>query len=101
MGESHRHRFSGSSCSIVMGSVADLHPGEGGDQALVIEYRLESSLRDLWLVGGVGRVEFTPPQEHVHRGRRVMVIGSSAQEAGHLAHAVVLGRQILQLCERL
>ena len=51
-----RHRLGGSGGLVEQGGVGNLHPGEVANHRLEIEKRLETALRDLGLIGGVGRI---------------------------------------------
>ena len=52
----HGHGLSGSGCLIKHRGVGDGHPGQIADHRLEIHQSLHSTLRNLSLVGGVGRV---------------------------------------------
>ncbi len=52
----HRHRFGGRRALVEQRRAGDLHAGEVPHDRLEIEQRLEPALRDLGLVGRVGRI---------------------------------------------
>ena len=51
-----RHRLGGGGGLIEQGGVGNLHPGEVTNHRLEIEKCLETALRDLGLIGGVGGI---------------------------------------------
>ena len=78
-------RFSTGGGTVVVGGVADIHAGEQADQALELKDRLERALGDLGLVGGVGRVKLAALEEVIDRGRDVVLVRASTQEANKIA----------------
>ena len=51
--EHHQHRLSRCCCLVQKRAVADLHTSERDDCSLVVEQSLQTTLRDLGLIGGV------------------------------------------------
>ena len=80
-----------------MRGIADFHAGQGSDQALVVEDSLQGALGNLRLVGGVGGVELTAPQDRIDCSRDVVVISAGAQEADQLSCVSVGISQLLHL----
>ncbi|EHK82903.1 putative metal-dependent RNase [Rhodococcus pyridinivorans AK37] len=77
--------------------VRDLHAGQVGDHGLEVQQRLEASLADLRLVGGVGRVPGgvldDVAQQHGRRERVVVAVADHRRRHG------VLRRECLQFGE--
>lgn len=78
-GEHHEHRLGRGRALVEQRAVADLHPRQRNDGRLEVEERLETSLRDLGLVGGVGGVPGGIFEDVAGDGRRY--------GAGVVAHA--------------
>ena len=80
----HRHGLGRGGALVEQRRVRERQSGEVGDQRLEVEQRLQAALRDLGLVGGVGRVP-GGVLEHVapdHRGRDRVVV-AHADQRGH------------------
>ena len=90
-------RLGSGGSAVIVGSVGDFHAGQVADHRLVFENRLERTLADLWLVGGVGGVELAPAQERIHDGRHKMMIGPRPQETRATGSAQICVGQCLQL----
>src|SRR4030042_249832 len=65
---------------VVDRGIGYVHAGKLADEGLKLKDGLERSLADLRLVGGVGGVELRPPENMVHHGRDIMVVGSRTQK---------------------
>ena len=93
-----RHRLGGCGALVEQGGVRGGQAGQVGDHRLVVQQRLEPALRDLGLVGRVGRVPGRVLQ-HVASddGRRH---GGVVAEADHRDARVVAGGEGLQRAER-
>src|SRR5436309_12989358 len=77
---SHAGSLTGSRCRVVHRAVARLHSEEVAHQTLILEEGLEHSLTDLWLVGGVARVELLPRNDGFDRGWDVVRPDPASQE---------------------
>ncbi len=81
MADGHHHGLGRSCRSVIHRCVAHLHSGQRGHHRLIFENVLQCSLRDLWLIGRVGRQEFRAADHGVYDRWRVMVIEPIAGEA--------------------
>ena len=95
-GDAHGHQrgFGGGGRAVVERSVADLLPGELRHHGLKLEHRLQGSLGDFRLVGGVGGKELAAREHGVNHHGAIVRIGSRAQQGNILAAA--LGRRLLE-----
>mmetsp|Transcript_6016 Transcript_6016/g.23375 ORF Transcript_6016/g.23375 Transcript_6016/m.23375 type:complete len:875 (+) Transcript_6016:760-3384(+) len=77
----HVHGLGGCGCLVQERGVGDLHAGEVGHHRLEVQQHLQAALRDLRLVGRVGRVPARILQ-HVaqHHGRRDGLVVSHADQ---------------------
>ena len=79
--------------AIVERRVRDLHPGQRADHRLELEERLQHTLRQLRLVGRVGRVELRTARQRPDDRRDVVVVGARPREADQIVGRSVLRRQ--------
>ena len=66
-------------------------PVRCGHQRLIFEDRLQRALRDFRLVGCVGGVELTAPQDVIHHGGDVVVVRARAEEGDQVVADVFIG----------
>ena len=66
--------------ALVDRRVGDRQAGQLADRGLVLEHRLQTALRDLGLVGRVGRQELRAARDRVDQCRHVVVVHARAQE---------------------
>jgi len=71
--------------AVVEAGVGDIHSGEGADQGLELEDRLQCALGDLRLVGRVAGQELPPADHLIDDGRDEPSVGAAAPEAGESA----------------
>ena len=89
----HEHHLGGGSCAVVHRGIGRLHARELRNHALILENVLESTLRDLGLIGSIGGVELAALQKMGnHRGRIVIVCAA----AGKDSEATVFGTEFLE-----
>ena len=79
--------------AVVHAGVGDLHAEELGGEGLELERALQSSLRHLGLIGGVGGEEFPARHEGRDDGGTEVVVDARAEEAGMLARMEIALRQ--------
>ena len=81
-GDAHGHHggFGHGGGAVVHRSVGHVHAGELADHGLEFEDGGERALRDLRLVGRVGRQKLAARDHRIHQHRAVVVIDAGAQE---------------------
>ena len=84
LGQRHIDSFGDGGRTIIVRCVCHVHAGQVRDHGLVLKDRLQGSLRNFGLVGGVGCVEFAAPQDMVDRGGDIVVVDARAKEGNQL-----------------
>ena len=77
----HEGGFRGRRRAVVVRRRDDVHPGQLGEERLVLVDRLQGSLADLRLVRRVGGVELAPQEQLVDDRREVVAVDAGAEEA--------------------
>ena len=100
-GPGHVDRLHQGGRPVVQRRVRDLEGRQLAHHRLVLEQRLQHSLRQLGLVGRVGRVQLGPPREGPHQGGDIVVVGAAAREANELVRVPVPASQAAKLADQL
>jgi len=95
----HYPGFGSSGRTIVMRGVTQFHAGQVGDKRLELEDRLQCTLRDLRLVGGISREEFSTADQRVDCGWNIMPVSARAEKTHHIARGFIGGGKIFQFIQ--
>src|SRR6516225_9931327 len=76
----HHHRLGAGRRTVIERRVGNLHACQHRNLGLEFEQILQGSLRQLWLVRGVGGQKLTALDQMVNRGRDVVPISTAADE---------------------
>ena len=82
---------------LVYRGVCDRQRGELADSGLVLEHHLQSALRYLRLIGGVGGEELRAVGQHVDQRGDIVVVHAGAQEGELLLRADVALRELAEV----
>lgn len=89
----HQHRFGRTGGAVIERGIGHVHAGDPGDLGLELEEHLQGALRNLGLVGRIGREPFRALDEMIDRGRHMVAIGPGADEERTVARSMVLSGQ--------